>query len=349
MKLQAMIGYKLFKIQEDDSVDIIRIMNVKKYKDGGIPSEILVRDENSKEVKKVRVDSLSDYTPLEADGLITFSIVTIENDFAGKIKKYKDVIVTASKILDIKVGRVLPFAICRQNITDVFYNLLVKSEDDMIVGLAINQNNCPANYDYGIMLACNGIEYSESINFYRNDTLEDIYEFIKLLKFDNVLFDLYSTHAQYENDPVIMMKKEHKGWCKDLKTLLKENSFQSDINEMFGIADVDFDMKKYIVKTTLSNNIDIESVTDDLKAWFSSIYHININDLSIIKYDHDINLAEFNNVKYFMIRDINKDLYLLVYTENGEYHQTDLELAAEKKDFSTEFKLKFYNKYNHSK
>lgn len=346
MKLQAMIGCKLFKVQEDNSVNIIRIMNVKKYKDGGIPSEIHIRDEETKEIKKVRVDSLSDYTPLEADGLITFSVVNI-NTPSGK--KYKDVVITTSKILDIKIGRVLPFAVCRQNIVDVFYNLLVKTEEDMIVGLAINQNNCPANYDYGLMLACDSIDYSECINFYRNDTLEDIYEFIKLLKFDTVLFDLYSTHVQHESDPSIMMRKEHKGWCKDLKTLLKENSFQSDINEMLGIADVTFDMKNYIIKTKLPNDIDIESVTDDLKAWFSSIYKININDLSIIKYDHDINLAEFNNVKYFMIRDNCKDLYLLVYTENGEYHEKDLEVAADKKDFSTEFKLKFYNKYNHSK
>lgn len=346
MKLQAMVGCKLFKEIDENTVDILRIMNVKKYKDGGNPAEIIIRHEDTGVVEKMRVDSLSDYSPLEPDALLNFSIVNIR-DREGKI--LKDVIITVSKIMEIKMGRVLPFAVCRQNITDVFHNIVVKDESEMIVGLAINQNNCPANYDYAIMLACDEIVYTESINFYRNDTLKDIIPFIKKHKFDEVLEKLYTEHVHHVKDMTLLFKKQHQGWCKDLETLLKENAFQTDINEMFGITDVQFDLTKHLTTRTLSNDIEITITTDPLKEWLSSIYKINMKEISVIEFDHDINMADFNDVRYFLLRDINNRLFIMVFTSEGEYLESDLELEANKKDFSTEFRINFYNKYNHIK
>ena len=347
INISTMIGFKLFKVLEDDSVHIVRIVKAKKYKDGGSPAEITIQDGD--ELKKVRVDSLKDYTPLEPDGIITFNIVNISDKSGNKAKNYKDVIVTASKMLNVKIGDTLPWAVCRQNITDLFYNLLVKNENDMMAGLAINQNNCPANYDYGIMLACDGIEFSELINFYRTDTLEDIYPMIKMSKYDEVLKDLYKMHVATIDDPAAIFKKNDKGWCRDLKTLLTQNNFQSDINEMLGISDVMFDMSKYFVTKELPGGEEYTSVNEELKEWLSHIYRVNIDDITAIEYDHDINLGEFNNAKYFIVRDNTKKLYLMVYTSEGEYLGSDLEAKAAKKDFSSEFRLSFYNKYNHIK
>ena len=97
MKVSAMLGYKLFHINEDNSVTIIRIINMKKYHDNSDPVEVTIRDEDTKEVKKVRVDSLKGYTPLEPDGICTFSTVEVKNNTTGKMSK--DVIVTGQKFL----------------------------------------------------------------------------------------------------------------------------------------------------------------------------------------------------------------------------------------------------------
>ena len=53
MKISAKLGYKLFHVNEDNSVSLIRIMDMKKYKDNADPVEITIRDEDTKETKKV--------------------------------------------------------------------------------------------------------------------------------------------------------------------------------------------------------------------------------------------------------------------------------------------------------
>ena len=343
------VGYKLFK-EYEDSLEIIRIIKVKKSSIYDIPNEITIKDEGTGVIKEIKVDSLKGYTPLEPDGYMTFNIVSVA-DSNGNLSN--DVIVTASKVLNIKIGDTIPFAICRQSITDVFYNLLCKDESEMIAGLSINQNSCPSNFDFRLMLACNDIVYSEHINFYRTDTLEDILNMVRVQKFNKVLNSLYKTHIETVKDPSLSFKREDKGWCKDLKTLLKENSFQNDINEMLGITDVTFEIDKYLIEKPLivhgEEKGTFASCSDELRLWLSSIFKVNISECTFLEFGHDINLADFNNARYFLLRDKTNKLYLVVYTCDGEYLEADLENEAEKKDFSSEFRLNFYNKYNHIK
>lgn len=343
MKIEAMQGYKLFK-ETDDGITLVRILGFIK-KDGKIVR--LKVSETTSEATRIyecTTEDLKGFTPLEPDGLLTFNIVSIKTADGTVLK---DVIVTASKILNVKIGDTLPYAVCRQNITDVFYNLLVKDESEMIVGLSVNRDTCPANFDYGLMLACNGIEYSEHINFYRNDTIEhDILPMIKILKFDTVLENLYKTHLDTVGLPLLLYKKEDNGWCKNLSTLLKENNFQEDINQMLGITSIDTVISDYIVTKQLPNGEEYSSLRDDLKDWLSSIFKVAINDITVLQYDHDINLAEFNDTRYFLLRDGKGLLYLAVYTIDKEHFAEDLKVLGEKKDFSDEFRINFYNKYN---
>ena len=53
----------------------------------------------------------------------------------------------------------------------------------------------------------------------------------------------------------------------------------------------------------------------------------------------------------YLVSGINRDttnnkLYLCVYTEAGEYFEDDLIAKSKEMDFSTKFKIDFYNKYN---
>lgn len=337
MKLHTKIGYKFFKILDDDSVEVIRLAYARKYKKGA-PSEVKIINSDGV-YEKIRVEKLKEYTPLEPDGYCTFNIATLVD---GNKKIHKDVIVTASKFLNLKIGDTMPYAVCRQNITDVFHNLVCTNDNDMMVGLSINQDTCPANFDFRTMMVCNNIEYTNVVNFYRNDNLSDIISLIKESKFDEVLADCYSKHVKATGDPSLNFKRHHKGWCKDLITLLNQNNFESDIDQMLGITTVDFDIDEYIVKSD-----DKDSVTDDLKLWLSSIYKAAINSTLILEYDHDINLADFNNVRYTLIRStITNKLYVFVYTVDGEYFESELQKKAEETDFSTKFRINFYNKYN---
>ena len=343
MKINNMLGFKIFK-EEGDDLLIYRITKIKNYKDGAEPSSITVKDLDTGEEKIVKVEELKDFTPLTPDGYITFNQVHIINN--GKV--YHDVIITASKILNLKVGDTAPYAVCRQSCTDIFYNLICKSEDDMIVGLAVNQDDCPTNFDFRQILACDGIDKSQYVNYYRTDTLEDVMPMIKTHGMNDTLEKLYTEHIKASKNTSAMFKKEDRGWCKDLDTLLKENSFQADIDQMLGITAVDFNIKDYIVTAPLPGKTDeeYETVTDDLKYWLASTYNTNINNISIVKYGYDIDLADFNNSRYFLLRDNTKTLYLLVYTIDKDELEIDLINKANEPDLSTKFRLEFYNKYN---
>lgn len=344
MGLYNMIGYKLYKENEDGSIHMMRIVNMhrpfKITESTKEPAEITVLDYDDNETKKIRTDSLKEYHPIKPDGVFTISIVNVID---GKGKICKDVIATGTKYLDLELGlAITPYCVCRQNITDIFYNLLTTDEDHTLVGLAINKDTCPSNFDMPIMFAANDVVFNEFINFYRNDTLEDILTMVKISKYDDVLRDLYNRHIKAVNKPEFSFKNEHGGWCRDLNTLLTQNNFQADLNQMLGITEVGFDISDYLEDRKIPNSEDIYKVAkDDFRYWLSSLYKVNMKEVNFLEYDHDINLADFNNSSYLLIRDTTKKLYLAVYLVDGEYFEEDLKQKAKELDFTTKFKMAY--------
>ena len=346
MKISAMLGYKLFKVNEDDSVTLIRVIDMKKYSDNADPVEVTVRDEDTKEVKKVRVDSLKGYTPLEPDGICTFSTVNVRNNTTGKISK--DVIVTGQKFLEIKYGlNVKPYCVCRQSVTDIFHAYFTNDEDNDMVGLSVNRDDMPTNFDFGIMLVCDEITYCDFVNFYRTDTLDDILSLVHLKKFDRVLQELYDIHVEHVKKPELQFKEEHLGWCTTLKKLLELNGFQYDLNEMLGITQIDFDISEYIIEKDSIGDTKLcksySSLTDEIRYWLSYTFSLSMSDTFIVEYDHNINLAEFNNAMYIIIRNNDNRLFIVGYTLDGEYKEELLKEKAEELDFSTKYRLSFIN------
>ena len=342
MNINNMIGYKIFK-EEDDKLILYRIIKIKKSETSNQTISIKVKDLNSNEIKKLKLDDIKGFTPLEPDGYITFNCVNINTD--NEI--VKDVIVTASKFLNLKIGDTLPYAICRQSITDIFYNLLCKDEGDMIVGLSVNQDDCPSNFDFPILLSCDGIDFSESIHYYRTDTIEDdILPIISIYKYNEILFENFKKHIAASNDKSGAFRKQDKGWCKDLNTLLLENTFQSDVDQMLGITAVKFKIEDELIEQELSNGEKYFSFNDTTREWLSSIFKINIKKTTVIEYDYDVDTVEFKNTRYLLLRDNTKKLYLVVYTLDKEELEIDLIDKANESDFSTKYRLDFYNKYN---
>ena len=343
MKIRAMIGYKLFKELEDGSLHMIRITWVNRYLDN--PREMKIFDYKDNTEKKVKIADYSDYNPLKPDGIFTIAIAEVMNS-KGKLEH--DVLATITHFDMLKAGlNVMPYAVCRQNISDVFYNILTDDEHNQLVGVSISQDTCPANFDYGIMFAADSIKYDEFINFYLTDTLDDIYKLIDVRRYNEVLRDSFLRHVKITGDMKKSFQNEDQGWCKDLKTLFEINNFQVDINAMLGITAIDFKLEDFCHYNTIPNTDTKYLVADDdLRDWLSYQYKTPITEASILKYDHDIDLHDFDKARYILIRDITNTLYLIVYTIDGEFFEEDLKRKVETPDFSTKFKLKYYNKYN---
>lgn len=354
MKVFAMIGYKFMK-EEDDCIKIIRLASCREYADKeALPAEVGIIDENG-EVKKMRLEELvKEYTPIEPDAVFTVSIARMMD---GKKGYVQDVITTVQKFINMKIGDTVPFALCRQNMVDIFHNLVVTSVDDsgLMYGCAINQNDCPTNFNFRSFFAVNDIKHTKIVNFYRTDTLDDILNLIITTKYDEVLtanrkeFAKQDIKKNPKAKPGDLFKSIYRGWCSTLKELLELNNFMNDINEMFGCTDVDFDIKPYIIDHESDNGNHYQSVNDQLRFWLSHIYKVNMKNTMILEYNIDINLADFNNTRYIFLRDRNKVLYILSYTLEDEERYKDLQDEYEKMSFADELRLSFKNKYQESK
>lgn len=339
-KLSNVRGIIFFK-EEEDNIKMVRVLS------DTMTEKVIVMDYADKSRFTMAAEDLKEYKPLEPDGFFTANIVNVTTTEG---KEEKDVVVTINKMLEVKyIGDMKPYAICRQSITDIFYNLLCKEESDMIAGLSVNRDNCPTNFDYLSLLACNGLDKSVSVNFYRIDTVEDILDLFDTMQFDATLRKMYKEHIKYKKKFYKENADYDEGWCRDLKTLLKVNNFQSDINDMLGIIDIDFDITNYLEKKSFTANdgtvVEYDSMNDELRTWFSSIMNISIKDSTILKYFFDIDLSEFNNHMYSFIRNNNKDIYFVTFIPEGQFLGSDLEAQANKMDFSTKFKLSYYDKY----
>ena len=347
MKLTTMLGYKLYKEQEDGSMHMVRIISLIRGNKKDEIKQFKIHDYGREEDRIVSVESLRGYTPIIPDGILTAAEATVIDNNG---KRRKDVIVTATKYLNLEYRvNVMPYAVCRQSITDVFNNLVVTNPDEEgLVGLAVNQDTCPSNFDFGLMFAADSIGANDFINFYRLDTLEDLYPMMHLDLYNKILRELHQEHVDNCDDPKAMFTHEHGGWCDNLKLLLEQNNFQADINQMLGITEVGFRIEDFLDEAT-NGEIVYNVARDDFRYWLSYVYKINIKEANVLEFGHDINLADFNNATYFLLRDTDKRLYLIVYTVEGEYLEDDLKAKYNEMDFSTKFKIDFYNKYNRSK
>ena len=347
MKINNMLGYKIFK-EDKDKLTIYRITKIKQYHDGSEPSSITVKDLDTNKEKIVKLEELKDFVPLEPDAYLTFNQVHIHD----QNEVINDVVITASKILNLKVGDVTPYAICRQSCTDIFYNLICQSEDNMIVGISVNQDTCPTNFQFPNFLACDGVDKSQYVNYYRTDTVEDVLPMIKTHGLNEVMQKNYLKHIKVSGNSAAAFKNEDKGWCKDIETLMKENNFQADVDQMLGIIAVDFNLQDYMIKKPLpgKEGEEYNSLQDDLKLWLSNVVsdiRINnsiINDITVLEYGYDIDLADFKNAKYLLIRDNTKTLYFCVYTTDNDELVADLVNKANEPDISTKYILDFYDK-----
>lgn len=340
MKSNLIIGYKMFKMDEDGAVHMIRVIDVKSNSKNDKFSTLKIKEYDTDKIVECFFESdyIREYTPLTPDAVFTISIATVINNG----EEYQDVVCTANKYNEF-ILNTIPYAVCRQSTNDIFAELIDPNKH--YYGLAINQDTCPPNIDFRVLMSANSVSDHRIINFYRTDTIEDILDMVPKYVYNAALVNLYTVHAKSCGDPRAIMMNEHDGWCKSIDLLLKLNNFQTDINQMLGITNLEFDMSEYLEEVDKNGN-KFNIAREDFRLWLSSIYKMNIKEIVCLKYDHDIDTAEYKDARYLFLRDSTKTLYFCLYTIEGEYLEADLEEKAKELDFSTKFRISFYNKYN---
>lgn len=324
------LGYKFYLDKGNNEFEMIRIIRI--YDDNTF--KIMLEDGST---KNIPLSSLEKYTPLEPIGLVTFNILLTDETF--------DVMVVAYKLLDVKMGDNNPQILCRQGIRDFFYDICCKGDPEInnkLVGVSVSRETCPANLNINELTACDVVVDTKMVSIYREDGLNDILKCIALDPFNKIMKLNFDNHVESlpNYTPFMKERKEHHGWCKDIKTFLEINDFMEDINTMLGITGVDFNMPDYLLESTQGFKLN-----DIALIFFNYIFKINAVDSRVFKYDNSINLADFNNENYYIIRDNTNTLYIIVCLVRGEYLEGELEEKMKELSVSDKLRLSYHNKY----
>ena len=256
-----------------------------------------------------------------------------------------DVMVAIYRLVDVAVGDMIPQIVCRQGVRDFFYDICCKGDpekENNYVGISVSRATCPANLDIIELTACDMVVDSKMVHFYKEDTIKDILECVPKAEYNKILEKLYTDHIESlpNFNPFLKDRDEHQGWCKNLEKLLMINNIDSDINAMQNITGVSFELDKHLVQKD-----DVYSLDHDALVFFDYTFKVNAVDTRVIEYDNSVNLADFNNSNYTMLRDKNNKLYIVVYLVQGEYLEAELEAEMNKLSVTDKLGLTFINKY----
>lgn len=331
-------GYKFYKEKPDGSFQIVRFTGAIENVDDDFDLSI-IDTETGFESTILYSELKENYTPLKPDGLASFNIVYMDTSK----NPMKDVLIMMYKSVELAIGINDPFLVCRQSINDFFSDFVVKDvSKNNLVGISCTRDNCPTNVDYKYLMSCSGIQRSDIINYYKDDTMDDILVCLDESKYNKVLNELYEEHIPHASDIIAaQVGKVSDGWCRELKTLLKINNVMADFNSMNNIIGIDFKLADYLVK----RDTGVLEMDKTSRMFLSEVLKVNITSTRITEYNYSIDMSKFNNVNYTLIRDKENKLYLVVYLESGQFLEEELREEIEKLDITDKLRLAYYNKY----
>lgn len=287
--MNTVVGCKFYKYLDEDTLEIVRLLKIKN-KDC-----FVVVDENMENKRNLTKRELDEYTKLNPDGFITFSIVGLDHGT-------KDVIVTLHRKKDLDGGAVIPYCVCRQNIFDLFSSQIIKEPGVTYIGTTMSVENVPPDTEYNVMLMCNSVIESFIVNIYMTDTLDIVMKFFNPLNFNELLKKMYDAFSKSDSEEE--SKEKFRGQCSTLLQLLQENHFWNEFNRAYGIIKLPYKVEKL-------------TLSIDQIDYIEKILKHKMYNIQVIKYAKDIILDKIK-VNYILVSDKNNVMYLLCYNE-GEY------------------------------
>ena len=263
-------GTKLYKFI-DNNCFMVRVI---KFRDNYYMVRIIKGDDYIVGSKmSISYDDLhNNYIKLNEDGIISFNILKGEK---------KDVMICLHKKEEL--SNTIPFAICRQDVVDIFTMYTNTPPKGQIwCGISVNAKNCPAEMKMEDFMLCEDVLETRFIAVYLDDTLDDILDCIYLGKYNTILENLY----KYRQGTNII------GNCKSVKELMENHNFMSDFHEAFGVTEVPF----------LINNDNKFLIMDVISQMLQKV----VSNVYIIPYSKEINTKEFERDYVLMTPDWSK-------------------------------------------
>lgn len=271
------LGQKIYKFVGDKLIlcRLVRVKNDNAY---------VVKECNTGYEATLTKAQYKSYTKLREDGLVVFSAVELQDGVP-------DVIVSLFRNEDLAIGE--PYAVCRQNLYDVFTNTVENDGGMMYIGCSISKDTCPENVDFKMLIGCNKVTRSDMVAIYYDDDMDDILSMVKSKPYDEVLAILNKGFIQ----------NKVRGSVSTLEELLKSNHFIDDVYRGFNIVNVNFKYEEFA-------KVECTRAIEDIikREMIAPVW---------AKYERDIDLSKIAD-SYILVLDNTKTLYVVSYTP-GEY------------------------------
>ena len=263
-------------------------------------NNIVLLDESNNTITLETQELLDKWIMISPDAILDIMITSTNIDD----EIYKDVYACVYRIEELYQKNTIPDLILDQDTysyskNDNMGNML----DSIKVGDCFTKNYIPW-LSGNIMDVCDfdEITYHYTINIYINDTLDDIFKCIPdkvLSKFNEILKELSKRNNAQIN-----------GYVDNLKALFADNDFIYHYRSIYNITQVDFPI--VLGKESYNSSGDIVLNSKQLSR-IQDIIKKYINNVTVIKYDRDIDLSDIVHFEHFLLSDSNEIIYLIAY------------------------------------
>ena len=292
-------GAKYYKPISDNEYEILRVMN---DKDENNFKCAVGNTMNRKRISRQELDD--EYTRLTPDGVLYLNIVNIQ--------EIQDVILMLYRTTDVDEGKSDPYCVCRQNITDLFANVLLPKYENLICGISVTADTIPENISMKNVMSCDSLTSSIGVCVYRNDTMDDLFKLFRSKEYDNVLCNLFTEHVRYKYKDDMreyLMKRHVDGYCKNLKDLMMYNEFMYDFYTGFKVYPMDIE----ITRDEIKNGLSLYN-----RAMLSSIVLKNITKTLVIPYNEFVDITKVQK-DCVLVQDRKSRTFLIGYVYDGLY------------------------------
>jgi hypothetical protein len=282
------VGTKYYRICDDGSVRIVRIVANKNTQ------EVVVTGELLDDRFTIKLEDLQKkYKPLLPNGMITMFNATT-ND------KHRDVIIFASKTNTTGNAIELePYVMCRQLILDIFAHITYS--DTPCYGISVSKKSCPANVDFEKLMVSNAddVYNQQAVSIYYQDDLATILKLLKTTKSDEILKENYDRMVTNSDSKVA-------GVVSTTRELIETNGFFFDVLSMFNILPLPGVTIHYQDNSYVLYDTDLYRIEYAIKS--------RVSNVKIIEYSHYISEDElpetYSHIKFC---DSTSKIYIMQY------------------------------------
>lgn len=308
---------------ETDNYDMLRIVKIQNKE----TVSCVLNGDISTTRKMNLVKLREEYEQLLSNAVLTISRVV--SAYTPNGTPIPDIVVMVFKREDANTEFSEPDIVCRQGISDIFYEPYCNQEENPMVGISVTKDTIPSGYNISMITTMDHVEESMIVNIYRTDTIDTILSILGT-KWNDVLIDLLQNKYNTDRQTDIFLQKEcpdtYYGYCKNLRLLFQTNNFMYDVYQLLGMVKVKFEIP---FNEDIANN----QLPIDQKEKLQDLYEINMAKTTIIPFDFSIDIDRVN-VPYILVMDSTDTLYMVVYTRSEheyvkQFDTTVLEQMAE--------------------